>query len=118
MTKEAFGGGKGIDFSEFYCTLATLCGGTAADKISFIFDVIDLNGDGLITSAEFSKFVHGVANIRAALQQWSTVKSQLPSDGLRRAASGAVDPVVQILGGFSERDCRPASTHSTPPNAF
>eukprot|EP01049_Picozoa_sp_SAG25_P025101 SAG25_NODE_11721_length_297_cov_0.787879_1_plen_23_part_10 len=22
------GGGKGIDFSEFYCTLATLCGGT------------------------------------------------------------------------------------------
>jgi hypothetical protein len=73
-----------------------------AHATGFMFEVIDMNQDGFISAAEFAKFVHGVANIRSALQQWELVKQSVSSDSLVRASSGAADSAstAQLLGMF------------------
>ena len=94
------GVGQGVDCCEFFCTLVILCSGKETDKVSFIFDVIDLDSDGYISYTEFARFMHGVANIRGALEQWQSVKQNLEGEELRRVASGASEPTAQLLAQF------------------
>ena len=42
--------GDAVDFGEFFCTLVILCSGTEAEKISFMFDAVDADADGFISS--------------------------------------------------------------------
>ena len=103
-----------------------LCTGTETDKVSFIFDAMDLDSDGYISFDEFARFMHGestalsplplissyksekslcgtgVVNIRGALEQWESVKRNLGGEELRRVASGATDPIAQLLGQFKD----------------
>ncbi len=79
-----------------------LCSGKETDKISFMFDAIDLDSDGFISYNEFARFMHGVVNIRGALEQWQSVKQNLDGEQLRRVASGASDPIAQLLGQFQD----------------
>lgn len=95
---------QGVDCCEFFCTLVILCSGKEMDKISFMFDAVDLDSDGYISCQEFSRFMHGVVNIRGALEQWESVKQNLNGEELRRVASGASDPLAQLLGQFEDTE--------------
>ena len=64
-----------------------------------MFDVVDMDADGFISSEEFARFMHGCANIRGALVQWENIN--LNGEELRRVNSGAAS-IGDVLGRFQD----------------
>lgn len=101
-----------IDFEEFITGLATVCRGTADDKIHFVFNMYDVSHDNTVSKQELTTLLNHIpkeAFHHSHSHVLSPTHGMPPPPALTRVNSGSVHPPID-----SPSDSDVGSEHNDP----